>query len=200
MTDYSKVFPTNKIKSQIRSSEANIGKLYSTAVDLVAASSAIFLEDLVRQCVSSSSSSSSLSSSGCGGDGNNFVLTQECIMEMLEKEDNQSSFFGLKELIVQSYSLHDPKILSKYGRKKRNRSNIQRNPNGPPPPTITATRSGNKNKKQKIGNSSSLLGTITAINEGMEQQNDAPLYGMDLLEFGNSKNDTIIQDEEDYDS
>lgn len=96
--------------------------------------------------------------------------------------------------------MHDPKILSKYGRKKRNRSNIQRNPNGPPPPTITATQGGNKNKKQKMGNSSSLLGTITAINEGMEQQNDAPLNGMDLLEFDISKNDTIIQDEEDYDS
>jgi len=47
--DYSQIFPTNKVKSQLRSSEKNIGKMYATAVDLIAASSAIFLEDLVTQ-------------------------------------------------------------------------------------------------------------------------------------------------------
>lgn len=108
MADYSKVFPTGKVKSQIRSSEEHIGKLYTTAVDLVAASSAIFVEDLVRLCVFSSSSAE-VEEVG-GGDNiiekddassrrkepdarcNNFILTKEGIFHMLEKKHGHGKY------------------------------------------------------------------------------------------------------------
>ncbi len=43
-------FPTNKVKNQIRTEE-KIGKVFTTAVDLVATSSAIFLDKIVQESI-----------------------------------------------------------------------------------------------------------------------------------------------------
>jgi hypothetical protein len=226
--DYDKVFPNNKVKSQIRSSENNIGKIYTTAVELVAASSAVFLEDLVRRCVSSSSSEQ-------GDDGvavkninpssrttesdetcNTFILTKECIFKMLEKYEDDSnrlhqqdgreetclSFLDLQDL-AKSGALQDSKILSKYG---KNKINLKTN--------SPQKQSTVKNKKQKVG--TLCLGPMTLKTNSKKNINSHETQdGIDFLEYvvaesqdgsccvhgmvDNPNETTIIQDDEDYD-
>jgi hypothetical protein len=255
MADYSKVFPTGKVKSQIRSSEQNIGKLYTTAVDLVAASSAIFVEDLVRRCVFSSSSSAEVEEVDGGGDNmiiiekndassrkkeadarcnTNFILTKECILDMLKKkhghghgkykstntntstdskqqldQDGQETCYhhhlslflnGCLQELVQSGTLQDPNILSKYGKKNKKR-NLKVN-------SSSQKQSEVKNKKHKVGNWSSTDCSSLGLPTTCDEQNvQDTRHGIHLLEFAaetqdrleDSNGTSIIQDEEEYD-
>ena len=103
-TDYKTIFPTNKVKAQIQTEE-NIGKIYTTAVDLVAASSAVFLEKLIRSVVDDDANDHVDGDASASGA---IVVTKEKLEQALQKQE----YSFLKVEI-------DPSALNKYGKKQK---------------------------------------------------------------------------------
>jgi hypothetical protein len=103
-TDYKTIFPTNKVKAQIQTEE-NIGKIYTTAVDLVAASSAVFLEKLIRSVVDDDANDHVDGDASASGA---IVVTKEKLEQALQKQE----YSFLKVEI-------DPSALKKYGKKQK---------------------------------------------------------------------------------
>ena len=188
--DYKAIFPTNKVKAQIRCEE-NIGKIYTTAVDMVAASSALFLEQLIQS-----------------------VASQECSTDGIDNT-NGSILFVTKEKLElaaqkQEYSfLHveiDSKALSKYKYKKEAAVTTAVKKKGKKSEPVTVVQK--KRKAQVLDvqgasvaemfNTSTGAGKTNVQKKQSEAGNVDGLNLEDLVREG-SNLDEIIEDDEDYD-
>ena len=184
-TDYKTIFPTNKIKAQIRCEE-NIGKIYTSAVDLVAAASALFLEKLIQSVASEES---------CQADNKTKGALLFVTKEKLELAAQKEEFSFLHVEI-------DPKALSKYNkyRKKAAIATKKKDPKAKP-------AAMQKKRKAEVldvqgANVAEMFETSSSMDKAQNKQSDGGnVDGLDLKELvkGGSNLGEIIEDDEDYD-
>mmetsp|Transcript_10113 Transcript_10113/g.15169 ORF Transcript_10113/g.15169 Transcript_10113/m.15169 type:complete len:185 (-) Transcript_10113:392-946(-) len=181
-TDYKTIFPTNKVKAQIQTEE-NIGKIYTTAVNLVAASSAVFLEKLIGSVVDADENDGV-------DDGANgaIVVTKEKLEEALQKQE----YSFLKVEI-------DPSALSKYGKKRKQPANKKK---GTPNPSRkkrgTVASLGGQVADQDIVQIFKASATTTTTTDKGDAGNGDVLDLKELVKEGQHL-DGIIEDDDDYD-
>jgi hypothetical protein len=199
--DFKSIFPTNKIKAQIRAEE-NIGKIYTTAVEKVGAASAIFLENMVHQAMNDTEQGPSgnqdegnvnngeINHSVAARSAN--ILTKEILEALLQKQEYK--FLDVVEI--------DPKALSKYGKGKSKQSKKKAESSAGAPP-----------KKKQRATKKKIMGKdvvdVMRKDQCQEASSDKKSehsrgegdFGLDLNELVQQEDhfDGIIEDDEDYD-
>ncbi len=188
--DHTSIFPTNKVKAQIRSEE-NIGKIYTTAVEKVGAASAIFIENMVHQALKGSEKSSSKdiegeakNGSACRNDnvvGSN-ILTKDKLEALLQNEEYKFLTVNIDQTNLSKYN----KVGRKSQSKKKAESSAGRQPK----------------KKQKVTKNNMEKDVASVLlGESKGTSNDDATFGLNLEDLAKSevRFDGIIEDDEDYD-
>ena len=180
-TDYTKVFPANKIKGQVRKEE-KIGRVFTSAVEMVSAASAIFVKELARASLNHDSKRAA-----DDDDSHSNVITRE----KLEKVIRTKKEFSFLESVLDMKPSKES--LSKYGKKRK----------APTKPSCA------KSKKSKGSSINEGLDTNLMLGKKGNFKNDKIVndFKNDLNATGLNIDDLvkenhageIIEDDEDYD-
>ena len=168
---YKSIFPTSKVKGQLRAEE-NLGRIYTTAVDLVGASSAVFLKKIIQNACDESAK---LSNQAPG----DLIITKEKLEVLLEKEE-----YSFLQVVI------DPSALPKYGKKKY--KHAKKKGQEAPQRKMKAIEKGGENFIDMLSGSTGKNSKDIAVNPGKELSLDNLVTKCDHI-------DGIIEDDEDYD-
>eukprot|EP01083_Nonionella_stella_P040720 110397_1 len=180
---YGEVFPTIKVKNQIKN-EKQIGKIFTTAVDLVATSSAMFLEKIV-ECAACTTEKAP----GLEGRNAVIILTKENIQEVVENnpEFDFLCVASMKAKNVPRYGSAGKNLRSNSTKKKRSRRKVLSDNN-------VVSQSG-ISKKSRVD--------MKGIQPGTTIKNcrvgNSELDVKELETADNEHLEDIVQDDEDYD-
>mmetsp|Transcript_22999 Transcript_22999/g.35044 ORF Transcript_22999/g.35044 Transcript_22999/m.35044 type:complete len:197 (+) Transcript_22999:130-720(+) len=180
---YGEVFPTIKVKNQIKN-EKKIGKIFTTAVDLVAISSAMFLEKIV-ECAACTTEKAPGRESGNAA----IVLTKENIQEAVDKnpEFDFLCVASMKAKNIPRYGSAGRKLQSNSTKKKRSRREVLSDNN-------VVSQSGISKKSRvdmKCIQSGTTIKNCTVGNSELDVK--------ELETADNEHLEDIVKDDEDYD-
>mmetsp|Transcript_1675 Transcript_1675/g.2211 ORF Transcript_1675/g.2211 Transcript_1675/m.2211 type:complete len:192 (-) Transcript_1675:151-726(-) len=178
----SSIFPAAKIKSLLRQEE-DIGRVYASAVDLIGASSAIFIKNLTNSAISIAKEETKLKSDAdtTAEDRNctkqQLVITAEhirqCISQYGEKFDFLRDVVSEKFETVPNYS----QVISKANNTSKRKK------------TINGNTSSKKRAIKKNISDTGLDNLLNLDELGIIPENS----------YGGAIGDKIVEDEEDYD-
>ncbi|GFH49474.1 hypothetical protein CTEN210_05950 [Chaetoceros tenuissimus] len=179
--DYTKVFPANKIKAQVRKEE-KIGRIFASAVDMVSAASAIFVKELAQASLDHDSKRAA-----DDDDSHSNVITRE----KLEKVIRTKKEFSFLECVLDIKPSKES--LSKYGKKRK----------APSKPSSVKS----KKSKGSVINQGLDMNSMLAKKGNVKNDKIVNDFKNDLNETGLNIDDLvkedhvgeIIEDDEDYD-
>lgn len=185
-TDYTSVFPTSKIKLQMKT-EKNIGKVFNTAVEKVGAASAMFLENMVHKAMNKKASESKDGAAGA----DTIVLTKRDLESLLQQDEYQFLDVTIDKKSLPKYKCGQSKRRKKKADETISTSISLSNNDGKLIQKKAASNAGNELMKE----------AIIDPHAGKSNKNGDGGIGLNLDELVREGEyfDDIIEDDEDYD-
>ena len=176
--DYTKVFPANKIKAQVRKEE-KIGRIFTSAVEMVSAASAIFVKELAQASLHHDSKRAA-----DDNDSQSNLITREKLEKVIRTKKEFSFLDSVLDIEPSKESL------SKYGKKRK----------APSKPSSVKS----KKSKASLGLDMNLMlrkkGNVKNDKIANDFENDLNATGLNIHDLVKEDHDgEIIEDDEDYD-